>query len=351
MSSTSVTTSKKFLFSLLMFGVLLALLIAEILCRTATFYFEGHGLSVGELLAKSSEDNLKHQNFSNLRGLIKPSPINDMVYELKPNLNGKFMGVGYSSNSHGMRDKEYTIEKPDNTQRLLAIGDSVLFGWGVEQEHTYLNIIEDTLNQSGGLGTKKFEALNFGTPGYNTAMEIALLENKALKFSADLILLHVVNNDLEVPLFMMKPQNIFALNKSFLLNFISSNKPDLVRHSQKTSDSIIQEYRHLSGFEAFSQVLSKLAQIANERDIPVIIIHGMLNEIMSKRLRKFAKKNSFSLVDVKPFIDQIVIEQAISDNPKARAKALQISSTDSHPNALGNQAYARAVLDALSASR
>ena len=60
---------------------------------------------------------------------------------------------------------------------LVALGDSVTFGWGVAESETFLRLVEARLGAL--LPQEPVEVLNFGIPGYNLVMEEALLEARA----------------------------------------------------------------------------------------------------------------------------------------------------------------------------
>ena len=335
---------------LILFGLSLAVFTAEVSARIWTYYIEGHGKSVSERLSVSTNQVTQlSAGSSNLRGLIRTSNIPDVVYELKPLTSGVFQGKPYQSNSFGARDREYSLKKPDNTIRIAGIGDSVMFGWGVNEDENYLSLIENKYEEYA-VASNHIEVINFATPGYNTAMEVALLENRVLLYNPDLIVLHVVNNDLEVPLFMSKPHNILSIKESFLLKLISPPSAAgsaLVLAGTNSSTEILEEYRHLAGRAAFKAALNKLGIIANQKNIPVVVISGRLPADMLKILSKVSKEQHFILISVKNAIDQILREHNVPNDPKSRAAAVQVSLQDSHPNALGHKAYARTLSTAL----
>ena len=50
--------------------------------------------------------------------------------------NGKEITI--KINSLGWRDREISLEKQEDTFRIVALGDSITFGWGVELNETYI---------------------------------------------------------------------------------------------------------------------------------------------------------------------------------------------------------------------
>ncbi len=92
--------------------------------------------------------------------------------------------VTYTTNSHGLRDSEYSYEKQPGTTRIVALGDSFQFGHGVEKEEIYTEVAEEILKSQG----KKIEIINMGVPGYGQEQELHLLKTEGLKYRPDIII-------------------------------------------------------------------------------------------------------------------------------------------------------------------
>lgn len=92
-----------------------------------------------------------------------------------------------SINSMGYRDdEEINIEKPEGTYRIITLGDSCTFGWGVNAKDTYSNLLEKRLNESFS-NKKAFQVINAGVPGYTSHQGVLLIKHKLIQLKPDLI--------------------------------------------------------------------------------------------------------------------------------------------------------------------
>ena len=58
-------------------------------------------------------------------------------YIHEPGVFDTVQGVGVSINSHGLRGPEFPSEKPAGKIRLMILGNSVVFGWGVRKRRRF----------------------------------------------------------------------------------------------------------------------------------------------------------------------------------------------------------------------
>ena len=68
--------------------------------------------------------------------LLRPADEPSIEYELKPNLDKLFKLARVRTNSAGLNDSEYTLEKPPGTYRVAVIGDSQTMASGVERDES-----------------------------------------------------------------------------------------------------------------------------------------------------------------------------------------------------------------------
>lgn len=100
-------------------------------------------------------------------------------------------------NSDGLRDRDYTVEKAADTYRIVAVGDSITYGFSIPLEDTYVKQLEDLLN--AGDMERQYEVINLGIGGYNTSQELHRYQSKGRKYQPDLILIGYALNDIEPP--------------------------------------------------------------------------------------------------------------------------------------------------------
>lgn len=99
-------------------------------------------------------------------------------------------------NTLGHRDKEFSIETPDNTYRILTIGDSLTWGEGIQDINAiYTEILEKKLNTWST--DTRYEVLNVSEKGWNVQQYLDALKEKGLSYHPDLVILGFYLNDIE----------------------------------------------------------------------------------------------------------------------------------------------------------
>lgn len=108
-----------------------------------------------------------------------------LIYELAPSFHGRFKDANFGTNALGLRDKEYTLEKPEGVLRIALIGSSHDMGAGVNDGETYESVAEEMLSNEGGLGGRPVEILNYSIGGLSPFQRVVMLEQKALLAKPD----------------------------------------------------------------------------------------------------------------------------------------------------------------------
>ena len=153
----------------------------------------------------------------------------DEVYgwENIPNWQATTIGQPLSINSKGLRDREYPYQKPAGTKRILVLGDSYTWGYGVGNTEIYTEVLEKMLaNESS-----PYEVINAGVSGWGTDQQYLFLVREGLKYSPDLVIVAHFINDLEEILHtemygLQKPMFVLRGNQLVLSN-VPVPKPSL----------------------------------------------------------------------------------------------------------------------------
>jgi lysophospholipase L1-like esterase len=104
--------------------------------------------------------------------------------------------VEYHINSDGLNsNSNYSVEKPENTLRIVAMGDSHTYGDFVNTYYNYPSQLERLLNSKYKHCIDNFEVLNLGISTFDIAYSTHLYKLKGGKYSPDLILWYVIYND------------------------------------------------------------------------------------------------------------------------------------------------------------
>ena len=123
--------------------------------------------------------------------VTRPLPDGDFLqFELKANVLKTIFGRPFITNSHGMRDREYSAEKTPGTFRIAVLGSSMDMGWGIGTEETYVNLLEDWLNAYAAKHhlARRFEVLNFAVAAYSPLQRLESYRRKARAFQPDMVI-------------------------------------------------------------------------------------------------------------------------------------------------------------------
>lgn len=120
----------------------------------------------------------------------------DLFWKQKSNLDTVFEGVRVKTNSLGLRNGPVQYEKKKDTFRIICLGASPTFGWGVKEGQKYSGQLEQLLRKEFK-ESKSVEVINAGVIGYSSYQGLKFLKNKMIKFSPDLVVVPYVLNDVD----------------------------------------------------------------------------------------------------------------------------------------------------------
>lgn len=306
-------------------SLVISLLLFELLSR---LYFYGW--------AALSYEKMNGVHHLGVSGLLQRSPWPGVVYELRPNLDTSFKLVAFRTNSRGLRDREYDVEKPPGTFRIAVIGDSFTMPAAVAIEDAFHSVMEERLNrESPGLA---WELLNFGTGGYSLRQYPAVLEHKALPYRPDLALIGFTDNDDLIPeeAVFARPYEVKPVAHSFWEPHLR-HWSKLVEVRQAVQEQAEAEPGFRTGGDAERQAymdrwLGELARLGRENEIPVVIAFLSLGTDKAPVVEALARAHGLPFVDTSTAFQGLDLRQFIPYR------------LDRHPNAKGHALFADVIL-------
>jgi D-alanyl-lipoteichoic acid acyltransferase DltB (MBOAT superfamily) len=272
--------------------------------------------------------------------------------DLVPSYSVLWNDMQFSTNSHGMRDREYALEKPAGTFRIALLGPSHVMGNGVADGQTFEQLVEDRLNRELGTATRRFEILNFGIDGFTLPQQQALLQERVFQFSPDLVI-------------MTTYENGRVMTERYVLKILGKG----VEVPAGSLHDLLVEARLLpvsnSGipvpFESARRLAGALGIEARmPADEAAVRIHRIVNRINDDAIRNIAALSREHGARVVALALNAVVDEVepevpnhdafVSSNvpvmnlfdvyPASQRAALRVTPWDDHPNAAGHRLIA-----------
>jgi lysophospholipase L1-like esterase len=115
----------------------------------------------------------------------------ELGWRLAPSRDVVFRGAHFAvrvvQNAEGLRARHYGFARQPGRRRIVVLGDSVVWCWGVEQADCFTEQLEAALPDT--------DVINAGVPAYSTAQEMLFYERDVRRYRPDLVLLVFVPND------------------------------------------------------------------------------------------------------------------------------------------------------------
>ena len=273
-------------------------------------------------------------------------------YVLKPNIDITKENVGKifttRSNSNGLRnDQDYNKGGHPNSFRILGLGDSVTYGFGVNIEDTYLKILESKLNKVPEKSRRKYEVINAAFPGWSIAQELLFLVTEGMEYKPDLVTVGFVDDDifrndkyydstmsLALSSGEMPRENIGRLAKAesdcaSLVQGLLFTRTKLFPFIFSKTQSLRSEYFMDYSINQTQSIFLALNEFCNNNDIPLLVVVIPLRKeetTVNNIMISFFKENNIKSLDLR---DSFL-----------RSKQELFLAKDNHPNPEGHKLIA-----------
>jgi hypothetical protein len=92
-------------------------------------------------------------------------------------------GVSYTLNAAGHRGADYGPARRPGTMRVVLLGDSLAYGYGVGDEQTFAHLVD--------AARADLEVVNLGVQGYGLDQSLVMLEERGVAYRPDVVVLAV----------------------------------------------------------------------------------------------------------------------------------------------------------------
>lgn len=282
-----------------------------------------------------------------------------IVYELLPNLRDvPFIGVPVSTDGYGFRQPERPLAKPPRALRIVGLGDSAAFGWGVPEPTCMFRRLEGLLRQR--FPDRQVDVINTAVPGYNTAMEVATLEAKGLQFQPDAVIIDYVGNDIDLPNMIWRERNYFTPWHSYLAAGIIRGLREKDPWAEnwydgapahKTEDRFENEpdrvpaaYRDMVGPAGYRRAMERLVELGRQHHFYVLVTaHWDTGPLVEKTCQDLGLPLVCSWEPLHAHMKERGIANYLGSE-------LSLSDKDPHPSSLNHEIHARNVFRVLESS-
>ena len=246
-----------------------------------------------------------------------------------------------SLNSHGQRNEEIPLRKPAGERRILVLGDSVTFGWGVNQGEDFPAQLEKLLQKRN---QARWRVINAGVNGYNSEQEAIYFTTEGIAYEPDIVILVYVSNDVD-PVFNPKPvtwrryptwpsslpellQRLRSLSYLYQTTKLFERMHELERGASTQPLSVTRNVRWPDSLHALRTILD----LCRNHRIPFLLA------------TEDGFDAQFFLVMKKVGIDAISLEPAWG---KVHPGQQTVSRVDPHPSARTHAEFAKLLLEEL----
>jgi hypothetical protein len=300
---------------------------------------------------------LRLLGYGNLE-IYQPDP--QLYWRLKPNQNcyTKIDHKPVHINSQCTRGPEFDTAKPADTIRILSLGDSRTFGWGLAEAETYSGLLQQLLQERLGR-TKRVEVINAGVNAWSYPQMLVYFREFGLKYRPDIAILAEANlwtqfSEKNSPEFVrqfmsrVRLKNClrhFAVYHFFievqLRSFYERHRTKFIPVDPK-QDALFKEQQRADPDVLFRAAIEDLCRTAQNNGVkPVLLFLPTLNELTATNRTNVleAKCGVSEKLDV-PLVD-------LRQELKPEGKALYLDADPVHFNAQGNKLIAQKLIETL----
>jgi lysophospholipase L1-like esterase len=282
--------------------------------------------------------------------IYQPDP--RVYWLLKPNQDC-YTKIGHKPshiNSQGTRGPEFQTRKPAKTIRILSLGDSRTYGWGLADDETYSYRLQVLLQNYVPKG-KQVEVINAGVDAWSYPQMWVYFRDIGLKYQPDIVVLAGANlwtqfTGHNSPAFVRKFMWAVRL-KNFLRRFAIYNylvEVKLQKYYQRyksrfvpvdpSQDPLFKAEQREHPYALFRSAIENLCALAQTNGIkPVLLYLPQANELGTTNTPVFTVMREVHAQLGAPLVD-------MAPDVKPEGEVLYLDADPVHFNVRGNELIA-----------
>lgn len=250
----------------------------------------------------------------------------------RPGSRATLMGVTVEINEHGLRGPPVP-PAGEAVERIVFLGDSLTFGWGVEEDRTFARRLERRLSRR-----RPTQVLNLGIGNTNTSQQVALFAARGLELAPDRVVLFYFVNDAEPT----PSRSRWAfLGHSRLATFLWS-RVHAAASRLSPARSFVGYYRGLygddqPGWRETRRALVELTELCRQEEIGLQVV--LLPELHELADYPFAAEHA-RVAAVLERLGVPTLDLAPAFGGVEDPRRLWVAADDAHPNARAHRLIA-----------
>jgi lysophospholipase L1-like esterase len=290
--------------------------------------------------------------------IYEPDPV--LFWKLKPSQDcfTKVDRKPVHINAQGTRGREFETRKPSGTIRILSLGDSRTFGWGLTEAESYSGLLETLLREQ--FPNRRFEVINAGVNAWSYPQMNAYFRHCALAYQPDFVIVGEANlwtqfseqaDPKFIRQFMGRVRLKNLLRRLAIYHYFIEVQLKEVYERYRTKfipvdpsqDTLFKEHQQANPDALFRSQVATLCQTAVSNGVqPLVIYLPQLDELQGPSLLSMHKvKTELCQQMGLPFLD-------FTPLLRAQGKALYLDADPVHLNAAGNKIVAGRLRDEIS---
>lgn len=289
-----------------------------------------------------------------------------VIYQPDPKLMWKplpnqdcYTKVGHKPihvNSKGTRGKEFEEKKTAGVYRILSLGDSRTFGWGLSEAETYSGLLESLLQDHFG-DKLKVEVINAGVNAWSYGQIYVYLRDVGMRYNPDLVILGDANlwtqfSEKQSREFIRKmTRGVWLKNllrRSAIYHYLIEVKLKIYYEKYRTKfipvdpdqDQFFKDHQKSDPSLVFEEQIKTICELMKKKKAEGLIIYSPTEDLLTSKKNHMIQdiKQKASKVYNIPLID-------FTGDFSVSKDSLFLSDDPVHPNALGNRIIAQRIFE------